>query len=67
MEPMETITSYEFNVQVWHEDDTWNYSVVQEFENDNDRDVEPLGYGTADTYIEAFHNASEVIKAYLGS
>ena len=66
---MDSVTSYEFNVQVWWDEPEhiWNYSVVQEFENENSLEVEALGYGTADTYTDAFENAAEVIREFLRS
>jgi hypothetical protein len=48
--------NYEFCVQVWFEDDEWNWSIVQEFRSsNNDEDVEILAYGTAQTREAATH------------
>jgi hypothetical protein len=55
---MDETTVYEFAVQVWFEDDEWNYSVVQEWESENSSDFEPLFYGTAATLKEATHAVS---------
>ncbi len=63
---MEPVTSYEFNVQVWFEDDTWNYYVVQEFDNEGSEAFEALGYGTADSSAEAFDFAAQVVRDYFG-
>ncbi len=41
--------NYEFCVQVWFEEDVWNWSIVQEFRSSNSDEVEVLAYGTADT------------------
>ncbi len=43
--------NYEFCVQIWFEEDVWNWSIVQEFESLDE--VEVLAYGTADTRQEA--------------
>lgn len=45
--------NYEFCVQVWFEDGTWNYSIVQEFEFPDGEEVEVLAYGDAPTRQDA--------------
>jgi hypothetical protein len=62
---MDTLETYEFNVQVWFEDECWNYSVVQEFSDDNSRKIEPLSYGTTDSPEEAFALAAEAVKEFF--
>lgn len=55
---MDDFDVYEFNVQIWFEDDEWNYSVCQEFESANSTKFEPLFYGTAASLKEASHAVS---------
>jgi hypothetical protein len=65
---MDTLQTYEFNVQVWFEDECWNYSVVQEFSTDeNSRRVEPLSYGTTDEPEEAFALAAEAVREFFNA
>jgi hypothetical protein len=54
---------YEFNVQIWNEDGQWHYSLVQEFRNDNNDDVEPLAYGTCESLEDAAHCVATEIRA----
>lgn len=50
---MENLDLYEFNVQIWCQDEQVYFSVIQEFETDTDSEVEPLFMGTADSWDEA--------------
>jgi hypothetical protein len=63
---MDTMTNYEFNVQVWEEDGVWNYSVVQEFESQGSSEVEPIEYGTAESPEEAFAAAAQAVREFFG-
>lgn len=58
---MDETTVYEFNIQIWFEEDEWNYSVCQEWESENSSDFEPLFYGTAETLKEA----SAAVAAFM--
>lgn len=64
---METINNFEFNVQVWFEDDEWNYSVVQEFQSQGSNAFEPIAYGTATHAEEAFRFAAEAVKEFFNA
>lgn len=55
---MNQIECYEFTVAIWFEDGEWNYSVIQEFEDQTDVEVEPLFYGTAESLKDASHAVS---------
>lgn len=58
---MEPIKSYEFDVQVWFEDDCWNYSVIENI----DGEPVPLAYGSTDTDVEAFALASDSVREFF--
>lgn len=60
---MDDFKSYEFCVEIWHEDGEWNYSVIQEFGSDEDLEVEPLTYGTTDSFKEATAAVSAFVAA----
>lgn len=49
---------YDFYVSVWEEDGEWNYSVIQEFADD---ETEVLLYGTADTKWQALSEVADFI------
>lgn len=60
---MEEFEVYEFCVQIWLEEDEWNYSVVQEFESDNSSETEALLYGTAGSLKDATKEVSTFIAS----
>lgn len=56
---MENFDIYELNIQIWHEDDEWLYSVHQEFDEEQ---VELLFYGTSETLPLASQAVGEFIS-----
>lgn len=63
----DSFQGYNFDVQVWLEDDRWKYAVVQEFEKVSGDEFEWLATGEADTAEEAFHLAAEEVKKWFAN
>lgn len=58
---MEQIQCYEFNIQIFFEEGEWNYSIIQEFEDSTDAEIEPLLRGTADS----LKDASQAVSTFM--
>jgi len=54
---------YEFNVQIWKDEESkWSFGICQEFESEGSDDFEPLESGQADTLEEAARLAGDAIR-----
>lgn len=59
-----TISSFfEVTVQIWQDEDEGPvyYSIIQDFDEEDDTDVEPLAYGQ----VEDFDQAARIVGAEL--
>jgi hypothetical protein len=58
---MSDYKGYNFNVQIWEEDEKFNWAVTEEFECET-KEFLPIGWGTADSYEEAAEAAGVCVR-----
>lgn len=58
--------NFELNVDIWYEDECWNYSLIQAtVDLEEDAEAEVLAYGTADTAQEAAECVADELQLYV--
>jgi hypothetical protein len=57
--------AFELNVDIWFEDDEWNYSLIQAVVGIEEGDTELLAYGVAESAQEAAECVADELTLYV--